>query len=177
LLLRELKLFQIFFGKAPLKISKFFRKILFSLGSTQKPNTTGKILNFHTIANPIVSVVIPNYNHGKFLGDAIESVIKQTFTNIEVIIVDDLVQTGGTLYECAHTLLKKGAAKVSCFVTHGVFPNKCWQHFCKRSNGSKAVFETFWLTNSYPVANDLPKDDCFEILDLVPQILNDLDGF
>ena len=95
----------------------------------------------------------------------------------EVIIVDDLVQTGGTLYECAVTLLKKGAVKVSCFVTHGVFPNKCWQNFCKQSNGSKAVFETFWLTNSYPVTNELPKDDCFEILDLVPQILNDLDGF
>jgi len=95
----------------------------------------------------------------------------------EIIIVDDLVQTGGTLYECAVTLLKRGASKVSCFVTHGVFPNGCWKHFLKQSNGSKAVFETFWLTNSYPVAKSLPKDDCFEILDLVPQILNDLDGF
>jgi hypothetical protein len=29
-------------------------------------------------------------------------------------------QTGGTLIECAKALKAAGAAKVSCFVTHGV---------------------------------------------------------
>lgn len=93
----------------------------------------------------------------------------------EVIIVDDLVQTGGTLYECASTLLKFGALKVNCYVTHGVFPNACWKNFCK--GGSKAIFQKFFLTNSYPVSNDLPHDDCFEILDLTPQIVKDLDSY
>jgi glycosyltransferase involved in cell wall biosynthesis len=36
-----------------------------------------------------VSVIIPCYNQGHFLQDAIESVTKQTFTNWECIIVDD----------------------------------------------------------------------------------------
>jgi phosphoribosylpyrophosphate synthetase len=71
-----------------------------------------------------------------------------------------------------------GAFKISCYVTHGVFPNGCWKNFCRNSNGSKSnVFEKFWLTNSYPTSYDLPKDDCFEILDLVPRIIEDLDGF
>ena len=36
-------------------------------------------------------------------------------------------QTGGTLIECAKALKAAGAAKVSCFVTHGVFPRESWR--------------------------------------------------
>ena len=33
--------------------------------------------------------MIPNYNHAEFLGSAIESVLDQSYTNIEVLVVDD----------------------------------------------------------------------------------------
>jgi len=38
---------------------------------------------------PKVSVVIPTYNYGHFLGEAIQSVLDQTFADFELIIVDD----------------------------------------------------------------------------------------
>lgn len=38
---------------------------------------------------PLVSVVIPCFNYGRFLGEAIESVLRQTHSPIEVIVVDD----------------------------------------------------------------------------------------
>jgi len=38
---------------------------------------------------PRVSVLIPTYNCGRFLGKALESVLAQTFTDYEIIVVDD----------------------------------------------------------------------------------------
>lgn len=38
---------------------------------------------------PFFSVLIANYNNGKYLQEAIDSVLAQTYTNWEVIIVDD----------------------------------------------------------------------------------------
>ena len=91
-----------------------------------------------------------------------------------VVIVDDLVQSGGTLYECAVALKAAGAAGVSAFVAHGVFPNSCWENFL--DGGSKAVFEKFWVTNSIPTTTDnIPEGGCFEVIDLLPQFLLDLD--
>lgn len=39
--------------------------------------------------NPLVSVIIPNYCHARYLDERILSVLNQTYTNFEVIILDD----------------------------------------------------------------------------------------
>lgn len=38
---------------------------------------------------PLVSIIICNYNHGRFLRDAIGSALGQTYGHVEVIVVDD----------------------------------------------------------------------------------------
>src|SRR5690606_14961295 len=37
----------------------------------------------------LVSVIIPSYNHEKFVCDSIQSVINQSYQNIELIVIDD----------------------------------------------------------------------------------------
>lgn len=38
---------------------------------------------------PLVSIIIPNYNHSKYLDECIQSAIHQTYQNVEIIILDN----------------------------------------------------------------------------------------
>ncbi|KAG7596581.1 Ribose-phosphate pyrophosphokinase [Arabidopsis suecica] len=76
-----------------------------------------------------------------------------------VVIVDDLVQSGGTLIECQKVLAAHGAAKISAYVTHGIFPRSSWKRFkldtkgyynhytnvLNQSKQSHASFFAMWL--------------------------------
>ncbi|KAL7558109.1 hypothetical protein ACA910_020057 [Epithemia clementina (nom. ined.)] len=94
-----------------------------------------------------------------------------------IVIVDDLVQTGGTLYETGKVLREAGAASVHAFCSHAVFPKQSWKRF--NVGGDRACFETFWVTNSIPtVTNELPvQDGIFQVLDLMDLIIFDLDHY
>ena len=37
----------------------------------------------------LVSVIVPIYNAGKYLGEAIESVLNQTYTDFELLLIND----------------------------------------------------------------------------------------
>src|SRR5207248_6442625 len=38
---------------------------------------------------PLVSIVLSNYNYGRFVDQAIESALAQTYPRVEVVVVDD----------------------------------------------------------------------------------------
>lgn len=39
--------------------------------------------------NPLISVIVPCYNHGQYLMECIDSIKKQTYPNFEIIVVND----------------------------------------------------------------------------------------
>jgi glycosyltransferase involved in cell wall biosynthesis len=67
-------------------ISPYIPTESLSNGSANPPDEVG--------SSPRVSVVIPNYNHERYLRQRIDSVLGQTFSDIEVIILDDASTDG-----------------------------------------------------------------------------------
>lgn len=81
--------------------------------------------------------------------------------DMNCIIVDDLVMTGGTLMECAKVLKGTGASSVKTFVTHAVFPNESWKKFTNCD-----LIDKFYVTDSIPNAHEIAKHNPFELISL-----------
>ena len=45
--------------------------------------------NLKSNFNPLISIVIPVYNGEKYVSEAIDSALAQTYENIEIIVVND----------------------------------------------------------------------------------------
>ena len=56
------------------------------MNTVSDPGESSRLL---IVQEAIVSVVIPSYNHARYLGAAVESVMAQTVRDVEIVIVDD----------------------------------------------------------------------------------------
>lgn len=100
-------------------------------------------------------------------GDRRIVTIKQgTVEGRDVIIVDDLIHSGGTIVQCLQALKDAGANSVSAYATHGVFEDGAWKRFLN------AGFEHVWTTDSCPSTAQLNEKGPFEVLSIKPSIIN-----
>ena len=68
-----------------------------------------------------------------------------------VIIVDDLIDTGGTLCNAAELLMRKGAKSVRAMITHPVLSGKAYE------NIEKSVLKELVVTDTLPLKQTAPK--------------------
>ena len=79
-----------------LNILVFLTGFCYDIGSMKKGSTH---------MNSLVSIIVPVYNVERYLPECIDSIVKQTYTNIEIILVDDgSTDSSGTICDEAATL-------------------------------------------------------------------------
>lgn len=95
---------------------------------------------------PLVSILIPLYNHEQFVSTAIESAISQTYSNIEVIVVDNCSTDNS--YEVARKFSNKDK-RVKCYRDEkNIGPVGNWIRCVELCSGEyiKIVFSDDWLS-------------------------------
>ena len=103
----------------------------------------GEVPSISTSFNPKVSVIVPNFNHERYLPERLESIYKQSYANIEVILLDDCSsdQSVGVLSDYAERFSEK---TITCFNEHnsgGVFNQ--WKKGLELATG-----DLIWIAES-----------------------------
>ena len=91
---------------------------------------------------PLVSILINNYNYGRFLAEAIDSALNQTYSNIEVIVVDD----GST--DDSHSIIANYQQKIIPIL--------------KENGGQASAFNVGFAASRGEIICFLDSDDLFE---------------
>lgn len=83
---------------------------------------------------PLVSVIISNYNYERFLREAVDSALDQTYSNVEVVVVDD-----GSTDGSRRVIVSYGDRIVSVLKENGGQSSACNAGF-RASEGEIAIF-------------------------------------
>ena len=102
---------------------------------------TNKIEEKYKIENNIISVIIPNYNNEYFIKEVIERILKSTYKNIEIIIVDDKSTDDSVKIIEANFKSHLETKKIRLFINK----ENCGTYYCRNkgillSNGSFIFF-------------------------------------
>jgi len=81
-------------------------------------------------------------------------------TNRNIVLIDDIVDTGGTLCKSAALLLEKGARSVRAFCTHPVLSGKAYE------NIENSVLEELVVCNTIPIKQQTKKIKVVSVADL-----------
>lgn len=103
--------------------------------------------------NPLVSIVMPAYNVEKYIASSIKSVIKQTYTNWELIIVDDF-STDSTVKIVQNFLLDENRIKLIQRDTNSGKPSIAKNEALKHVNGVYIAFldsDDLWMEDKLDI--------------------------
>lgn len=102
-------------------------------------------------SNPLVSICIPAYNNEDYISETLDSLLAQTYTNLEIIVVDDCSKDGTI------SVLEQYAAKDNRFT---IYKNE--QNLGMAGNWNKALSLTHGEYIRLMCADDLLVPTCIE---------------
>ncbi len=89
---------------------------------------------FNSDYQPLVSVIVPSYNHSIFLKQRLDSIFNQTYSNFEVIILDD-ASTDNSLDIIAHYTFEKRFKKLIINERNSGSLFRQWRKGLEQANG------------------------------------------
>ncbi len=87
---------------------------------------------------PKVSIVLPSYNYARYLDERIQSLLNQTYTDFELIIVDD-ASTDNSV-EVINKYVHDGRVKTHFFEQNSGLPYKRWNDGADLAQGEYILF-------------------------------------
>lgn len=94
---------------------------------------------------PKVSALVPSYNHGRYIRERIESILNQTYTNIELIVIDDC--SGDDSDKVISDLQARHGFKYIRNARNSGTPFGAWERICTLATG-----DYIWVCESDDVA-------------------------
>lgn len=99
-------------------------------------------MKYSVSSKPLVSVIVPNYNYGRYLDLRLSSIFMQTYDNYEVVILDDK-STDGSLLVIDKYRSHPKVSKIIINETNSGSPFVQWKKGILESNG-----EIIWIAES-----------------------------
>lgn len=89
----------------------------------------------------------------------------------DVILVDDIIDTAGTITKAADLIISKGASSVRAFCTHPIFSGSAYERL------SKSVFDEIVVTDTVPLKQDLDKIKVLSTAELLAEVIHRVQNF
>ena len=109
------------------------------MGGTKRANTYAKFLN---------SQVVVCYKHREKANEISKMMIIGDVKGKNVILVDDMVDTAGTLTKAADLMIENGAKSVRAICTHGLFSSNAYERINNSKLTEVVVTDTVLKTHS-----------------------------
>ena len=124
----------------------------------------GGVVRARNIANRInANLAIVDKRRDKANVSEVMNIIGD-ITNKDCLVVDDIVDTAGTLCNAAEALINSGAKSVSAYITHGVLSGPAIKSI------SKSKLTELVITNSIAASKEIVDSDKIRVLNLASLI-------